>query len=136
MESFVILLLATEDATVPQVDVNPTGMALGEARAKLWIWSDDDATEQILNVLSPDPIGSVLCRRDLAVKQRHGHHVRQRMVGLLLRRHELLVPFLAPTDDLVSDLEDFDIDACNVFDGKVVLGPRELTTDKRSRRPQ
>src|SRR5207248_791762 len=108
----------------PKVDLNPTGMTFGEARAQRWVWSDGDPTEQILNVLSFDAIGSVLCRRDLAVKQGHGHHVRKRMVGLLLRRYELLVPFLSPTDDVVSDLEDIDIDSCNVFGGEVVLGPQ------------
>src|SRR5438094_8962396 len=99
-------------------------MTFGEARAQRWVWSDGDPTEQILNVLSSDPIGSVLCRRDVAVKQGHGHHVRQRVVGLLLRRYELLVPFVSPTDDVVGDLEDGAINSFNVSAGKVVLGPQ------------
>ena len=55
-----------------------------EARGELGVGPDLDAPQQLLHVVARNPLRRVLLGQHLAVEQRDGEQVRQRVVGLLL----------------------------------------------------
>src|SRR6266700_3519517 len=129
MKSLVILLLNTEHLTTQQENLYTTGHLFRESLTHPLIRSNVHLTQQVLYIITFDPLRCILCRRDLTIQECHSYHVGQTMISLLFRLHILFVALLTTTDNMVGYIKNLNLNPLDLLRSQLV----RLTASRFSR---